>query len=65
LPQNIEGIVTAQASPLEEGDVRFGSKADIALGSRHVCFTPESGHRLSASGCPLWAKSRHRDDRWI
>jgi hypothetical protein len=26
-------------------DVRFGSKVDIALGLRHVRFTPESGHR--------------------
>jgi hypothetical protein len=26
-------------------DVRFGSLADIAPLSRHVCFTPESGHR--------------------
>ena len=28
-------------------NVRFGSKADIASGSLHVCFTPESGHQLS------------------
>jgi hypothetical protein len=26
-------------------NVRFGSKADMTLSSRHVCFTPESGHR--------------------
>src|SRR4029453_6957344 len=25
-------------------DVRFGSKADIRTASRHVCFSPESGH---------------------
>jgi hypothetical protein len=25
-------------------DVRYGSKADIALGPRHVRFTPKSGH---------------------
>jgi hypothetical protein len=24
--------------------VRFGSKADIALGPLNVCFTPKSGH---------------------
>jgi hypothetical protein len=24
---------------------RFGSKADIEARPRHVCFTPESGHR--------------------
>jgi hypothetical protein len=29
-------------------NVRFGSKADIASVSRHVRFTPESGHQLSA-----------------
>jgi hypothetical protein len=28
-------------------NVRFGSKADIALGPRHVRFSPESGHRLA------------------
>src|SRR5262249_47897829 len=38
--------------------VRFGSKADIDDHSDDVCFTPESGHRLSALGCPLCAKSR-------
>jgi hypothetical protein len=26
-------------------DVRFGSEAEIALGPRHVRFTPENGHR--------------------
>jgi hypothetical protein len=26
-------------------DFRFGSKADIALGPRHVRFTPKSGQR--------------------
>jgi len=40
--------------------VRFGSKADIGLGLRHVCFTPKSGHQLGAPGCPLSAKSRHQ-----
>jgi hypothetical protein len=35
--------------------VRFGSKADIALGLRHVRFTPKSGHQLSALGCQLCA----------
>jgi hypothetical protein len=32
--------------------VRFGSEADIAPAPRHVRFTPESGHQLSALGCP-------------
>jgi hypothetical protein len=40
-------------------DVRFGSKADIEARQRDVCFTPESGHWLSALGCPLCAKSGH------
>jgi hypothetical protein len=34
-------------------NVRFGSKADIGVRPHHVCFTPESGHWLSMSGCPL------------
>jgi hypothetical protein len=41
-------------------DVRFGSKADIALGPRHVRFTPKSGHCWAALGCPLSAKSGHQ-----
>jgi hypothetical protein len=28
----------------DEVDVRFGSKADMCIAKRHVCFTPESGH---------------------
>jgi hypothetical protein len=40
--------------------VRFGSEADIASAPRHVRFTPESGHQLSALGCPLCANRRHR-----
>jgi hypothetical protein len=39
-------------------DVRFGSKADIELAPVDVRFTPESGHQLSALGCPLSARSR-------
>src|SRR6516225_7181456 len=34
-------------------DVRFGSKADITTSPRHVRFTPESGHSLALSECPL------------
>jgi hypothetical protein len=37
--------------------VRFGSKADIALGPRHVRFTPESGHSLRRRRYLLSAKS--------
>src|SRR5262249_2922179 len=34
-------------------------KADIALGPRHVRFTPKRGHWLSLSRCRLCAKSGH------
>src|SRR5215469_4992217 len=40
-------------------DVCFGSKADIALGPRHVRFTPERGHWRQQLVCPLCAKSGH------
>jgi hypothetical protein len=40
-------------------NVRFGSKADTSPCPRNVRFTPESGNRLSRSGCPLCAKSKH------
>jgi hypothetical protein len=38
---------------------RFGSKADIAEGPRHVRFASKSGHQLNAPGCPLFAKRGH------
>jgi hypothetical protein len=38
-------------------DVRFGSKANMTPLIFDVRFTPESGHRPSALGCPLRAKS--------
>jgi hypothetical protein len=41
-------------------NVRFGSKADIETRRFDVRFTPESGHRLSVSACPLCAKSGHQ-----
>jgi len=31
----------------------MGQKADIGVRPRDVRFTPNSGHRLSALGCPL------------
>jgi hypothetical protein len=40
-------------------DVRFGSKADIGVSPRNVCFTPKSGHWNSLAGCLLCAKSGH------
>ena len=36
-----------------------GSKADIGVSPRNVCFTPKSGHWNSAAKCPLCAKSGH------
>jgi hypothetical protein len=41
-------------------NVRFGSKADILAVSRHVRFTPKSGHRRATVGCPVSANKRHR-----
>src|SRR6516225_12463350 len=41
-------------------NVRFGSLADIDPFTSHVCFTPESGHWLSLSECPLCANNGHR-----
>src|SRR5690242_16741773 len=39
--------------------IRFASKADIEARPRRVRFTPESGHRRAALGCPLCAMSGH------
>jgi hypothetical protein len=33
-------------------NVRFGSLADILTSSRHVRFTPNSGHSSMQVGCP-------------
>ena len=41
--------------PCISTDVRFGSKADIAIRPRHVRFTPESGHRLLLRFSPFEA----------
>src|SRR5262249_40591687 len=41
------------------GNVRFGSKADMAAHSLDVRFTPKSGHWNSVAKCPLCAKSGH------
>jgi len=35
----------------------FGSLADITARSRHVCFTPDSGHSSVQVRCPLSAMS--------
>src|SRR5215467_902624 len=40
---------------------QMGQKADIALGPRHVRFTPESGHHLARCACPLCAKAASFD----
>jgi hypothetical protein len=55
-----QGIVAAQTARLEVdktalSNVRFGSKADILTISRHVRFTPKSGHWRATVGRPLCA----------
>ena len=55
-------MVAGQTGSLEVegsvlGNVRFGSKADIAAPPINVRFTPKSGHRLARAPCPLCAKS--------
>jgi hypothetical protein len=40
-------------------NVRFGSKADIALGPCHVRFSPESGHHSARWRCLLCATFGH------
>ena len=44
------------------GNVRFGSKGNISVALTYVCFTSESGHELSALGCPLRANNGHFAD---
>jgi hypothetical protein len=39
--------------------VRFGSLADITARSRHVRFTPDSGHSSVQVGCPKSANNGH------
>ena len=48
------------ASRLNNGNVRFGSKVGICDATRHVRFTPESGHLQRKRACPLWANSGHK-----
>jgi hypothetical protein len=47
------------AADLSKAHVRFGSQADISLIPSDVRFTPESGHRLKVSRCPLCAMGGH------
>jgi hypothetical protein len=42
-----------------DGDVRFGSLADVRTAKSHVRFTPESGHVQCNSIRPLCANSGH------
>jgi hypothetical protein len=49
------GLTAHRSSGLE---VRFGSKADIASGSRHVRFTPKSGHASVSLDAPFGAGSQ-------
>ena len=58
IPIFIRALCTASQQN-ESVDVRFGSKADIGVRSNDVRFTPESGHWLSLSGCPLCANRGH------
>ena len=46
-------------------EVRSGSKADVTILNFDVRFTPESGHSLQQSECPLWANTElmHRSTR--
>src|SRR4030095_11759631 len=37
------------------------SKADICAAKSDVRSSPESGHVRCNQGCPLWARSGHRD----
>jgi len=44
----------------ELADVRFGSLADIEARPRHICFTPESGHRSAHFAVSLGLCSMRR-----
>ena len=46
------GLGAAVAQPSACHNVRFGSLADITARSRHVRFTPDSGHSSVQVGCP-------------
>jgi hypothetical protein len=50
--------LSAKKSRGAVNDVRFGSKADIGWAFVDVRFTPNSGHSLRQSECPLWANKR-------
>jgi hypothetical protein len=40
-PMRWKGVA---ARPIQPGNVRFGSEADISTATNYVRFTPESGH---------------------
>ncbi len=42
-------------------EVRFGSRTDMRAGVTDVRFTPESGHTVGCTKCPLSAKSGHQE----
>jgi len=52
-------VAIAASSHCKLGHVRFGSLADITARSRHVRFTPDSGHSSVQVGCPKSARSGH------
>ena len=61
---NVGGWAQARVAA-QSADVRFGSLADMGARPQHVRFTPESGHWLSVSGCPLCATTgRQRHSCW-
>ena len=44
-----------------QGNVRFGSKAEVKATNIDVRFAPESGHLQCTSACPLCANSGHSE----
>jgi hypothetical protein len=46
------------------GEICFGSLADMTARSRHVRFTPDSGHCSVQVRCPKSATSGHRRAGW-
>jgi hypothetical protein len=57
---NVMDLLCEPSRPrsLDATDVRFGSLADIEAAQSDVCFTPKSGHSLSALGCLALCQKR-------
>jgi hypothetical protein len=56
IPEEILYSPVYSLTSKSRANVRFGSKADIGVRPRNVCFTPKSGHWNSVAECPLYAK---------